>query len=195
MIDTFMSVSLVTDPLSGKTLTMLEKGEELDVGQIKEFNEDEIIELGLDYFKSPLYMYFDGESFKVSESRTRSFEDIGKLKDFIDGGDSKILCRWIRQHVINGRCVISYFPDILSHDGALSESLIKIRSEINNLITQHIPEGKGFPSDLDGSTICLEILNTIRSYPYEDKKQYIGDLGVAELLEIYEKTGQIKSDN
>ena len=188
----FMSVSLITDPLSGKTEYVLKEGEELDVGQIKEFTKDEIKELGFNYHNICPLTYFDGEDFKTSRSVTKFFDSIEKLKDFIAESEHRINCSWIRHHTINDRCVISYFPDVSPHDEVLSDTMITIRMEINNLIRQHIPKGKTYPSKLDVSEITKQILNDIKEYPYEDKKPCSGDRGIAELLEFYEKTGLIK---
>lgn len=183
IVDLYMGSTVVVDPYNGKVgCAWLLENEELDVGQIKDYSDSEILELGIKINNKPVFLYYDGDKFKVSESVTKRFISLDELKQFIQ--DTKtIYIRWIKQHRDNGNLVISYHLLPEDYDEKLDNLACDVSSSIYKLMMHLKPNDKGMGDTKD---LTYSVIDNIKNYPYPEKDDGSIDGRISALLTNYE---------
>ena len=178
-----LTTQVLVDPHQGKTHFELRENEELDVGQIEDFTDQQIKDIGLNLLKSPVTLYWlDGE-LKASESITKKFDSIDELVDYMKG-KSNIFCRWIKQHKKNLNCVVSFHEFSEGYDKNINDILFDLNRDINKLMKIFQPKNT---IALDCKKNVKEIYDMLKNHEYRpyvasDKKS------ISEILTEYESS-------
>lgn len=158
----FLLVTVLEDPHNGKTHFELLEGEELDVGQIEDFTDEQVIDLGVNLNKKPVFLYWLNLDLKVSESRSQKFESVADIKEFTS--TRQIYCRWIKRHKENLNCVMSFHEMPDGFDENINDLLNSLSGSIFNLMKELKPDGYKMG---DTKQLVVDLYNKIKEYPYE----------------------------
>jgi hypothetical protein len=155
----FLLVTVIEDPHNGKTHFELEESEELDVGQIEDLSDKEIIDLGLKINKSPVFLHWTDMIRNVSESKTKKFNSLEELKEFIS--DKRVYCRWIKRHTTKLNCVMSFHEMPDGFDEKMNDLMSQLSLSIFNLMKVVNPEAhrRG-----EWGQLTVDVYNLIKEY-------------------------------